>query len=191
MNKITSVMLGACYAAPVCLFAIGTPAIAADLKTNDSFATREFLPEGKTSVKGKLKKTGGGDVDFFTFSNLKPGSNFLAEMVKGKFDTFLGWYDDSGNLLLSDDDDGDGLLSLLEGIVPSSGKLNFAVSAFPDFNFDGSHVVNGKNNKYKLAVTGQFVTSVPEPTGALGLGFLVCTALASLKRRGTASGVKP
>lgn len=82
----------------------------------------------------------GGDVDFFTFTGLTPGSMFAAETSSvGTIDTVLGWFDDAGSLLEIDDDSGQGDWSRLEGTVPLSGQLTFAVSGDGDELFGGSH----------------------------------------------------
>jgi hypothetical protein len=54
-------------------------------------------------------------------------------------DTFLGWLDDTGLLISSNDDYGNGALSRILGIVPASGMLTFAVTGFGDFDFEGLH----------------------------------------------------
>lgn len=94
-----------------------------------------------------------GDVDFFTFTGLTPGAAFTAETVDPnvfEIDTFLGWFDSSGNLLASDDDGAGGRLSLLEGIVPSNGMLTFAVTGFSDDDFVGNH---SEDADYELKLT--------------------------------------
>jgi hypothetical protein len=55
----------------------------------------------------------------------------------------LGWFDDSGNKIAADNGSAGGGASLLEGIVPASGKLTFAVTGDIDTNFDGSHFQEG------------------------------------------------
>lgn len=94
-----------------------------------------------------------GDVDFFTFTGLTPGAAFTAETVDPnvfEIDTFLGWFDSSGNLLASDDDGAGGRLSLLQGIVPSEGMLTFAVTGFSDDDFVGNH---SEGADYELKLT--------------------------------------
>ncbi len=87
-----------------------------------------------------------GDVDFYTFTGLIPGSSFTAEVTQETFDGFdsyLGWFSDTGTLIDTDDDSGGfGRLSLLEGIIPASGKLTFAVTGYGDEGFLGNHDEN-------------------------------------------------
>ena len=119
-----------------------------------------------------------GDIDFLTFSNLLAGSPFTAKINSGTFDSILGLLDDSGNILAINDDIGDGALSLLSGTVPESGRLNLAVTGFPDFSLTGNHVQHGA---YTLSLTA---TTVPEPSFALGmLAFGALGAGSVLKRK--------
>lgn len=106
-----------------------------------------------------------GDVDVFAFTGLTAGESFVAETFNGATgttpDTVLGWFDDLGVLIATDDDGGVGLLSQIEVTVPSSGTLFLGVSGFADFGFVGQHSAAGS---YELSL--QAVT-VPEPTGTL------------------------
>lgn len=94
----------------------------------------------------------GGDVDFFTFTGLTAGATFTAETVSaGSIDTILAWFDDLGNELDFNDDFNEiNLLSQIQGTVPSSGQLTFAVSGFGDDFFDGAHV---EQEVYDLQLT--------------------------------------
>lgn len=86
------------------------------------------------------------DVDFFTFTGLTPGTQFLARTAHStpsSADTLLGLFDSSGALLESDDDGAGGVLSQIEGIVPVGGMLTFAVSGVGDDGFTGSHTEDG------------------------------------------------
>lgn len=84
------------------------------------------------------------DLDFFTFTGLTVGASFVAETHSEEtVDTILGWFDDQGNLLDLDDDDGEGVLSRLEGIVPTSGQLTLAVTGYDDRQFIGNHSESG------------------------------------------------
>ena len=86
------------------------------------------------------------DVDFFTFTGLTPGTQFLARTAHpapSSVDTILGLFDSSGALLESDDDGAGGVLSQIDGIVPAGGMLTFAVSGVGDDGFTGSHTEDG------------------------------------------------
>jgi hypothetical protein len=86
------------------------------------------------------------DVDFFTFTGLTPGTQFLArtaDPAASGVNTFLGWFDSSGGFLESDDNGAGGLLSRIDGVVPAGGMLTFAVSGVGDTGFTGSHTEEG------------------------------------------------
>lgn len=100
------------------------------------------------------------DVDFFTFTGLTAGASFSAEVTQNQFsgfDSILGWFDGSGALIDTDDDEGFESLSLLTGTVPGNGQLTFAVSGYGDDNFVGDHQ---ENAQYSLEVT---LLSVSQP----------------------------
>lgn len=97
------------------------------------------------------------DVDFFTFTGLTAGAQFTArtfDPASSGVDTLLGWFNASGALLESDDDGAGGKMSLIDGTVPSEGKLTFAVSGLGDDGFMGSHNQNGS---YELRLQIQLV----------------------------------
>jgi hypothetical protein len=100
------------------------------------------------------------DVDFFTFTGLTVGAQFIASTVdpaSSGIDTFLGWFDSGGSLQDSDDDGAGGTLSRIEGAVPAGGQLTFAVTGFGDDNFAGSHAEEGT---YELRLQ---IQSAPVP----------------------------
>jgi len=89
-------------------------------------------------------------MDFMTFTGLPAGGTFEAEITSAGFDTMLGWFDNDGVLIESDDDAGDGeLLSMITGEVPGDGLLNLAVTGYPDLWFEGFH---GQEGDYTLEV---------------------------------------
>ena len=94
-----------------------------------------------------------GDVDFFTYTGLAPGTLFTARTLdpdEFAIDTYLGWFDSGGGLLEADDDSGggtSGYLSLIDGSVPANGMLTFAVTGFGDISFLGDH---GQLGTYEL-----------------------------------------
>lgn len=109
------------------------------------------------------------DVDFWLFSGLPAGVQFIAEVVDGEFDTLLGLYNDQGELIDSDDDAGAPPLSRLEGLTPNSGNIYLAVTAYPDGNYEGVHSATGE---YTLALS-----VVPEPTALMGSSLLLSLGL--------------
>ncbi len=112
-----------------------------EIEPNNSFATKQFLPFGTSTVDGQLSSE---DLDFFTFSALDVGSLFTAEITSDTFDPLLGWLDDSGKILAINDDKADNsVLSLLTGTVPASGSLNLSVSGLRDINLTGDHFESG------------------------------------------------
>lgn len=119
-----------------------------------------------------------GEVDYLSFTGLTPGAQMKAEITSADFDTTLGLFDDTGNLIASDDDGGQDTLSLLIATVSSNGVLNFAVSGYPDFDF-----ASGSNNQF-----GQYqltLTAVPLPAAVwlFGSGLLGLMGLGNRNHR--------
>ncbi len=115
---------------------------------------------------------GGGDpdsMDFWEFT-LEAGTDFRAEIIAAEFDPVIGWFDDAGDLIIYNDNGGQGLLSKITGTVPSSGSVIIGVTGYPDFGFTASHSQSGE---YTLEV-------IPEPAT---LGLLLIGGLALLRRR--------
>ena len=99
------------------------------------------------------------DVDFFRFVGLPPGVSFVVNTEPSQFapfssmDTYLGWFDESGNEIDANDDIGFGSLayfSRLNGVVPENGELVFGVTGYGDFGFEGYH---GEQGEYALVLT--------------------------------------
>jgi hypothetical protein len=92
-------------------------------------------------IDNTIGGTSAADVDYFTFTGLTSGSNFFAQVTDATsgFDSILGWFDGSGNLIETDDNDGVDNLSLINGVVPANGQLTFAVTGYDDVNFVGDH----------------------------------------------------
>lgn len=109
---------------------------------------------------GGIGQPTGGDVDFYRFTGLPRGADFVAEMMpEGPAnlqlsDSVLGWFDGFGNLIEADDDGGAGLYSRIEGLIPESGELLLAATAFSDFGFVGGHL-DGGAYRLDLQVTVQ------------------------------------
>ncbi|MBA4066029.1 MAG: hypothetical protein C0501_20380 [Isosphaera sp.] len=154
--------------------------IAADAEPNDTFATSQTLGAGVNTATGTIV---GGDVDFYTFTGLVPGSVFGASVVAADFDTVLTLFDNTGALVASDDNDGFGLLSALANqIVAIDGTVTLAISgifaapAFPGPGGGGfAPQPLGQVGNYMLVVFAQDAV-IPEPAsvallaaGAVGL----------------------
>jgi len=105
----------------------------------------------------------GGDVDFFTFTGLTPGTMFTAETLDptaSGIDTLLGWFGGDGMLIDFNDDDPDpagGVLSVIEGVVPAGGAVTLAVTGWEDVDpdtemplFMGGHT---EDDPYQLRLT--------------------------------------
>lgn len=128
-----------------------------EIEPNNSFATKQFLPSGTTTVNGKLNQE--GDIDFFSFSDIDQGSLFTVETTSQEVDPLLGWLDDSGNILVINDDRSDNSVSsVLTGRVPPSGNLNLAVTGLRDINLVGDHFESGS---YTLSLQS---FTLPEPS---------------------------
>ena len=114
----------------------------------------------------------GDDVDYFEFE-IKAGEFLAVEVVRGSLDTLLGVFDaDTGDLLIADDDGGDGLLSRLLLQANEDLDLKIAVSTFPDVDFDG---IGGEGEgRYVLAVhkyEGTLIAAGDDTSTPVPLGF--------------------
>ena len=96
------------------------------------------------------------DIDFLSFRDLVPGSNFTAEITQGDFNSVLGWVGDTGQILFVDDNGGTGTLSLINGIVPASGEVNIVVTGWADYQLFGFHEQSGD---YRLDFTATTIPS--------------------------------
>ena len=80
----------------------------------------------------------GDDVDFYSF-RVRAGDILAIEVVRGNLDSVIGVFDaDTGELLVADDDGGNGLLSRLLLQADADLRLAVAVSTFPDLEFVGA-----------------------------------------------------
>lgn len=123
-----------------------------DIRDTYTFADSGWLGGSYTvNLDNTVDGFAGGDVDFFTFTGLSPGAMFSAETSSvGTIDTVLGWYDDAGSLVALDDDSGLGVWSQLDGFVPTSGQLTFAITGSGDDAFVGEHA---QQEVYSLQLT--------------------------------------
>ena len=98
------------------------------------------------------------DVDFYSF-RVKAGDVIAIEVVRGELDSIIGVFDaDTGDLLITDDDGGNGLLSRLLLQANTDLRLAVAVSTYPDFEFVG---VGESKGRYSLYVNTYHGTVVP------------------------------
>ncbi|TWT32310.1 hypothetical protein KOR34_40720 [Posidoniimonas corsicana] len=99
------------------------------------------------------------DVDFFRFVGLTPGQSFTVNTEPSPLDpfssvdTYLGWFDETGSEIATNDDISSSPLNLysrLSGVVPENGELVFGVSGYGDYAFDGYH---GEQGEYSLVLS--------------------------------------
>ncbi len=144
----------------------------AETDINSYFRFREPVsaPAG-VIIEANLREDG-IDRDFFEVFGLPAGTFFEAEVADNGLDTVLGRFDAHGNVIETDDNSGQGSLSLLSGIVPDDGVLNLAVSGFADFDFNGrddqTGHPHGESGDYQLVVR---TTAPPPPIDPTGLYF--------------------
>jgi len=129
-----------------------------------------------------LKSGPFGDVDYYRFVGLTPGTPWSAETLAGPFgsplDTLLTQYDGAEFLMAQNDnvDPANGnYFSSLDGSVPASGEVILAISVSVDPTNVGAHRYAGD---YGLRFLYQ---PVPEP-GALVLAAVAIAAI-SVRRR--------
>lgn len=150
----------------------------------DGLDDLELTPHPEVGEYALVLKLGPfGDVDFYRIAGLLPGSAWSAETLAADgqvaLDTVLTEYDEAGAVIGQNDDidfAGGIFLSALSGVVPASGEVIIAATAFPDYTNVGAHLDSGD---YGLKL---LYTPVPEPsTMVLGLGAL--GALCLIRRR--------
>ena len=141
----------------------------------DDFTTDPHIEEGDYNLLVLLGTSTFndiiGDIDFFTFTGLVPGSAFTAGITPtftiSGLDSMLGWLADDGTIIEVDDDSGDGYLSRVSGMVPASGNLHLAVTGWEDDLLEGNHDYVGT---YTLTVVPEPISSILFVTGGLALG---------------------
>lgn len=113
----------------------------------------------------------GNDIDYFKLS-VKAGDVLAVETVRGEIDTIIGLFDaNTGDLLIADDDGGDGLLSRLLLQFNADTNLALAVTTFPDIGFTGAGEGTGRYvlnvSKYK----GTVLAAGDDTSTPVNLGF--------------------
>ena len=97
------------------------------------------------------------DVDFYSF-RVRAGDVLAIEVVRGSLDSVIGVFDaDTGELLVTDDDGGNGLLSRLLLQADEDLRLAVAVSTFPDLEFIGAGESNGRYSLYVNTYRGTLI----------------------------------
>jgi hypothetical protein len=110
------------------------------------------------------------DVDFYSF-RVRAGDILAIEVVRGTLDSVIGVFDaDTGELLITDDDGGNGLLSRL--ILQSNADLRLAVavSSFPDLEFVGAGDTKGRYSLYINTYRGEPIDIGDDDTVEVPLG---------------------
>lgn len=142
-----------------------------DFEPNDSIsdATEIDPPFNSGDVFTAITPIG-GDVDYFKVT-AEAGQTLVAEVLTGCLDSVLGIFDAAGNLLASDDDSGAGLLSRIVFEVPADGMFFIAVSAFPDFDFDGDGASGGRYTLDVILIDGILLDLGDDDFEEVDLGF--------------------
>lgn len=107
------------------------------------------------NIDNLISEPVGGDIDFFTFTNLPVGENFVAETFdpSSNINTLMYWYNSSGVVVDTDDNSGVANFSLIEGVVPANGRLTFAVTGFGDFVAGMPGGEHRENGTYQLRIS--------------------------------------
>nr|AQQ74483.1 hypothetical protein [uncultured bacterium] len=144
-----------------------------EIRRNDSIARATPLhklpfdsanPAFATVIEGD-----GEDVDYYTF-RVKPGDIIAIEVVRGTLDSVIGVFDaDTGELLVTDDDGGNGLLSRLLLQSDAHIRLAVAVSTYPDLTFVGGGDSSGRYSLYINTYRGTPVTLGDDDTVSVPL----------------------
>ena len=121
-----------------------------EIRSNDSVATATPLSRLPFDSANPVLATviEPDDVDFYSF-RVKAGDIIAIEVVRSSIDSVIGVFDaDTGQLLVTDDDGGNGLLSRLLLQTDADLRLAVAVSSFPDLTFVGAGASNGRYTLY-------------------------------------------
>ncbi|MFN0066546.1 MAG: pre-peptidase C-terminal domain-containing protein [Limisphaerales bacterium] len=120
--------------------------------SNDTLATAKAItvPFNSSSIRNYTEiSPAGADVDYFKFE-ARAGDIIKAELTRGGFDTTAGIFAPDGTLVAVDDDGGFDLLSLVTYVATQDGTYTLAISAFPDFEFNGD---GGSGGRYVLELS--------------------------------------
>jgi uncharacterized protein YuzB (UPF0349 family) len=109
------------------------------------------------------------DVDFYSF-RVRAGDVLAIEVVRGTLDTVIGVFDaDTGELLVTDDDGGSGLLSRLLLQADADLRLAVAVSTYPDIEFLGVGETKGRYSLYVNTYRGTPIEIDDDATAPVAL----------------------
>jgi hypothetical protein len=145
-----------------------------EIRRNDSIARAtplHHLPfDSANPALATVIEPDGDDVDYYSF-RAKAGDILAIEVVRGNLDSVVGIFDaDTGELLIADDDGGNGLLSRLLVQVPADLRLAVAVSTYPDVTFVGGGDSNGRYSLYINKYRGTPVAIGDDDTVPVALG---------------------
>jgi hypothetical protein len=123
-----------------------------EIRRNDSIARATPLLQlpfdSANPAFATVIESGRDDVDFYSF-RVRAGDVLAIEVVRGSLDSIIGVFDaDTGELLFTDDDGGNGLLSRLLLQADADLRLAVAVSTFPDVTFVGAGNSSGRYSLY-------------------------------------------
>jgi hypothetical protein len=123
-----------------------------EIRRNDSIARAtplHHLPfDSANPVFATVIEPERDDVDYYSF-RVRAGDVLAIEVVRGALDSVIGVFDaDTGELLATDDDGGNGLLSRLLLQADADIRLAVAVSTYPDLTFVGGGDSAGRYSLY-------------------------------------------
>src|SRR5262249_39750012 len=119
--------------------ALASPLV--EMEPNNTIATANFIPPsayptGAFALDGSISPR---DVDYISFS-LSLGDFVgvtLFDYLGTGGDSLLGVYNPAGTLVMTDDDSGPGLFSMLQFTADSAGVWSVAITGHGDTDFDG------------------------------------------------------
>ncbi len=130
------------------------------LRRNDSIskATPLILPfDSANPALATVIEPDRDDIDFYSF-RVRAGDVIAIEVVRGAIDSIIGVFDaDTKQLLVADDDGGNGLLSRLLLQTTVDRRLAVAVTTFPDVTFIGAGESKGRYALYVNTYRGTLI----------------------------------